>query len=106
LSNPGYGNALEREPVTQLARVALENKVEQYREQLEQQQYGQQQQARQDAALRQAALQRQAPERTERSDRERADQAQAERARTKAKQQSDLDKLTRKFVEFFGNLEW
>jgi DNA repair exonuclease SbcCD ATPase subunit len=46
---------LGKEPVTQLARVTVENKMEELRAALDEQQYGPVRQARRDAAVRQAA---------------------------------------------------
>lgn len=102
----GSGNPLEREPVTKVLRVALENRVEAYREQLEQQQFGLQAQARHDASQRQVA-QRQLEQ--ERLAGEQARQGKSELERhqlAKLRQQTDLDRLTRTVRSLFDNLEW
>ena len=102
----GQGKPLEGEPLTLLARVAVENKAEELRDQLDQQRYGPPQPGRQSAAQRLAAS-KQADE--EQGLRDRALLAQVERERSqrsKLKQQSDLDKLTVKLRSFFDNMEW
>lgn len=102
----GEGSPLENEPLTRLARVAVENKVEEYRDQLDQQRYGPQALARQTALQRQVALQ-QADEALAVRDRALLAQTERERhQRSKAKQQSELDKLTVKVRSFFENMEW
>ncbi|MEI8249058.1 MAG: 50S ribosomal protein L9 [Candidatus Taylorbacteria bacterium] len=97
---------LGKEPVTQLARVTVENKMEELRDVLDEQQYGPVRQARRDAAMRQAAeaarpasaatpgpvaLTRAAGERNERA-------AQA--------QQAEVDSWTAKVRSLFEGFEW
>ena len=106
LETQGTASPLGSEPLTKVSRVALENKVEAYREQLDLLQLAQQQQARHDQAQRQVA-QRQRDQ--ERQAGERAEQGKAERERNqvaRARQQTELDKMTRKVRSFFDNLEW
>jgi len=104
LAAKGAGGLLGKEPVTGLARVALENKVEEYRDQLEQQRLAQAK--AQEDAQRRATMQWLDEQRALR---EQAEQRQAELDRAKQaklKQQSDLDKWTRKIKSMFDNLEW
>ena len=100
------GSPLDSEPFTKMSRVALENRVEDYREQLEQQQFGLQQQARHDLAVRQKGLRQLEQERLVR---EQAEQGKTDREQNqlaKVKQQTELDKMTREVRSFFDNLKW
>jgi len=105
IEEKGLGTVFEKDPVTRLARVGLENKVELYREQLDTQRLAEQQ-SRQDQARSQAIAQR---AEKARADAEQAAAIKAERdqvQRVKAKQQSELDKFTRNLLNFFDGFEW
>jgi len=105
IEEKGLGTVFEKDPVTRLARVSLENKVELYREQLDTQRLAEQQ-SRQDQARSQAIAQR---AEKARADAEQAVAIKAERdqvQRVKAKQQSELDKFTRNLLNFFDGFEW
>jgi chromosome segregation ATPase len=96
-----------REPVTQLARVAVENKLEEMREQLDAQQYGPVRLARREAALRQAAAA--AAEAAVPPPASAAAAGNAERARlaqTRRAQQSELDSWARMLRNFTEGFEW
>ena len=102
----GLGRPSEGELVTRLARVAVENKMEEYRERMDRGQYGPALQRRHEAEQRALAQRRSAAEAAEQA---RMEQANAERQkvlREKARQQSDLDKLTRRIRNFFDGIEW
>jgi uncharacterized protein (DUF1330 family) len=97
---------LGKEPVTQLARVAVENKMEELRDVLDEQQYGPVRQARRDAAVRKAAeaarpaaLASPEPDAAVRAARERNERAL--RA-----QQAEVDRWAGKIRTFFDGFEW
>ncbi len=98
------------EPVTQLARVAVENRLEEMRDLLDEQQYGPVRLARREAALRQAA----AAAATTAVERPSASVAPAavglaerqRQAQTRRAQQSELDSWARMLRNFAEGFEW
>jgi septal ring factor EnvC (AmiA/AmiB activator) len=100
----GTGPLLAGEPLTKLARVAVENKVEELRELIDQQQY--EPLAARERARRKAALAKveRAGEEQELSEARRAQAAREQQV--KARQQSELDKLTNQVKKFFEGIEW
>lgn len=104
LAANGGGARLQSEPVTGLARVALENKVETYRDQLELQRLNRQQVAEQEQ--RRLVAQRIEAQQSALAEPENR-RLEQERAReNKLKQQARLDSWTHKITSFFDNLEW
>ena len=96
---------LGKEPVTQLARVTVENKMEELRDVLDEQQYGPVRQARRDAAVRQAAeAARAAAVAPAESDAVRMARERNERA--SRAQQTELDRWTSKVQALFDGFEW
>ncbi len=98
-----------REPVTQLARVAVENKLEEMREQLDEQQYGPVRLARREAALRQAAAAAVATAAASKPSASTEAASNTERARqvqTRRAQQSELDSWARMLRNFAEGFEW
>jgi len=96
-----------REPVTQLARVAVENKLEEMREQLDEQQYGPVRLARREAALRQAAAVAAAAAVPPPASAAAAGNAERARlAQTRRAQQSELDSWARMLRNFAEGFEW
>lgn len=106
LGAPGLGRPLEGEPLTQLARVAVENKLEAYRERIDRAQFAPAAQQRLEATQRQTNQQRQAEASELRTQVEQARTARQQVAGEKARQQSDLDRLTRRVREYFEGIEW
>ena len=102
----GLGRPLEGEPLTQLARVAVENKLGEYRERIDRAQFAPAAQQRRETTQLWAAQQRQAEASAQRSQVEQARTAREQVAGEKARQQSDLDRLTRRVREYFEGLEW
>ncbi|MFZ4651188.1 MAG: hypothetical protein ACOYLV_10790 [Rubrivivax sp.] len=102
----GLGRPAEGEPLTRLARVAVENKMEEYRERMDRGQFGPALQRRHEAEQRQAAQRRMAAEAAEQARLEQAKDERLKAARERARQQSDLDKLTRRIRNFFDGIEW
>ena len=99
------------EPVTQLARVAVENRLEEMRDLLDEQQYGPVRLARREAALRQAAAAAAATTAVERPSASVAPAAVglAERqrqAQTRRAQQSEVDSWARMLRNFAEGFEW
>ena len=98
------------EPVTQLARVAVENRLEEMRDLLDEQQYGPVRLARREAALRQAA----AAAATTAVERPSASVAPAavglaerqRQAQTRRAQQSEVDSWARMLRNFAEGFEW
>jgi hypothetical protein len=97
---------LGKEPVTQLARVTVENKMEELRDVLDEQQYGPVRQARRDAAARQAAEAARSaaasapePDAATRAARERNE-------RVLRAQQAEVDRWASKVRTFFDGFEW
>jgi len=96
---------LGKEPVTQLARVAVENKMEELRDVLDEQQYGPVRQARRDAAARQAAeVARTATVTPPESDATRIARERNDRA--SRSQQAEVDRWAGKVRTFFDGFEW
>ena len=89
-----------------LARVAVENKMEEYRERMDRAQFAPALQRRHETEQRQAAQRRMAAEAEERARLEQANSERQKAAREKARQQSELDKLTRRIRNFFEGIEW
>lgn len=97
-----------REPVTLLARVAVENRLEEMRDLLDEQQYGPVRLARREAALRQAAASA-ANTLAARPSASAAAAASTERerhAQTRRAQQSELDSWARMLRNFVEGFEW
>jgi hypothetical protein len=97
-----------REPVTLLARVAVENRLEEMRDLLDEQQYGPARLARREAALRQAAASA-ANTLAARPSASAAAAASTERerhAQTRRAQQSELDSWARMLRNFVEGFEW
>ena len=97
-----------REPVTMLARVAVENRLEEMRDLLDEQQYGPARLARREAALRQAAASA-ANMLAARPSASAAAAASTERerhAQTRRAQQSELDSWARMLRNFVEGFEW
>lgn len=100
------GTGLQRELLTQIKRVGVENMLDEYRDKLDQELLAQQSKDRQ-------LLARQAAEKVQ-VEQARIATEQAERARVEhdktvqrqARQQSELDKMTRKVKSMFENIEW
>ncbi len=107
----GSSGLLGKEPITGLARVAVENKLDEYRELMELQQFLQPSGSQKVASANTTLASRPA---TPRMDPQRVAEEEAEQRRleqerlqkTKAKQQSDIDRWTKKFKSYFDNLEW
>ncbi|MCV2359140.1 hypothetical protein LNV08_09140 [Paucibacter sp. TC2R-5] len=106
LANGGAGRAigLQGEPVTGLGRVTLENKVEAYREQLEQQRLAQQQAA--EEAQRQVVAQRIEAHQAALLEPQKRKQEQDRVRAAQLKQQAKLDSWTQKIKSLFDNVEW
>lgn len=104
LAGNGTGAPMEGEPVTGLARVALENKVEEYRDQLEQQRLAPL--FAQEVAQRRAAKQLLDDQRAAQALADQRNQELERNQSAKLKEQSELDKMTRKLKSFFANTEW
>ncbi|MDH4393816.1 MAG: hypothetical protein QE285_20620 [Aquabacterium sp.] len=104
----GPASPMGREPVTQLARVAVENRLEEMRDLLDAQQYGPVRLARRDTALRQAAAEAATPAAVPPSANTVAPgSAERERnARTRRAQQSELDSWARMLRNFAEGFEW
>lgn len=96
---------LGKEPVTQLARVTVENKMEEMRDALDEQQYGPVRQARRDAAVRQAAeAARSAAVNAPEPDA--ALKARERNERASRAQQAEVDRWANKVQTFFDGFEW
>jgi hypothetical protein len=99
---------LGKEPVTQLSRVTVENKMEELRDALDEQQYGPARQARRDAEARMAAEVARLPPVTATS----AEldpaviMARERNERALRAQQANVDKWTSKALTFFQGFEW
>jgi hypothetical protein len=102
----GLGRPSAGQPLTLLARVAVENKMEEYRERMDRAQFAPALQRRHETEQRQAAQRRMAAEAEERARLEQANSERQKAAREKARQQSELDKLTRRVRNFFEGIEW
>ncbi|MEI6027673.1 MAG: hypothetical protein WCT47_13390 [Betaproteobacteria bacterium] len=102
----GLGRPSAGQPMTLLARVAVENKMEEYRERMDRAQFAPALQRRHETEQRQAAQRRMAAEAEERTRLEQANSERQKAAREKARQQSELDKLTRRMRNFFEGIEW
>lgn len=102
----GLGRPSAGQPLTLLARVAVENKMEEYRERMDRAQFAPALQRRHETEQRQAAQRRMAAEAEERARLEQANSERQKAAREKARQQSELDKLTRRIRNFFEGIEW
>ena len=97
-----FGNGMQRELLTQIKRVGVENMVDEYRDKLDLEQINQQQQDRQ-------LLARQKAEEAARLAKEQAERISNEKEKTaklKARQQNDLDKMTRKMKDVLESIEW
>ena len=96
-----FGNGMQRELLTQIKRVGVENMVDEYRDKLDLEQINLQQ----DRQL----LARQKAEEPARLAKEQAERISNEKEKTaklKARQQNDLDKMTRKVKDMLENIEW
>ena len=100
------GSVLQREPLTQLKSVDIENMVEEYREKLDQELVNQRLEERQKLAQQKADAQNAEQQKAEREKAERLKAEQEKAERLKAKQQKNLDRITRKVKEFFESFEW
>jgi Ca2+-transporting ATPase len=96
---------LGKEPVTQLARVTVENKMEELRDVLDEQQYGPVRQARRDAAVRQAAEAARSAAVTA-PEPDAALKARERNERASRAQQAEVDRWANKVQTFFDGFEW
>lgn len=97
-----FSSGMQRELLTQIKRVGVENMVDDYRDKLDLEQVNRQQQ---DLQL----LARQKAEESARLAREQAERIRNEQEKTqkmKVRQQNDLDKMTRKIKAIFEDVEW
>ena len=97
-----FGNGMQRELLTQIKRVGVENMVDEYRDKLDLEQINQQLQDRQLLARQKA----EEPARLAREEAERISNEKEKTAKLKARQQNDLDKMTRKMKDMLENIEW
>jgi chromosome segregation ATPase len=97
---------LEKERVTGLKRVALENQVDEYREQMERDLTAATLEAQRQEALRTEAQKKQAIEAEKERELEQQKLAVAERRKQQFTQQKSIDKLSRDVREFFEGIEW
>ena len=97
-----FGNGMQRELLTQIKRVGVENMVDDYRDKLDLELINQQQQDRQLLARQKA----EEPARLAKEQAERISNEIEKTAKLKARQQNDLDKLTRKMKDMLENIEW
>ena len=101
-----FDSLVQREPITQLGRVDMENQVEEYRQQLELERANQKIDAARDKRRQQEEADKRA---LAKADEDMAQQKRDEEERLqrlKKKQQGDLDKIGRKLKGFFENIEW
>lgn len=101
-----FTTLIEAEPFTRLGAISNENKVEEFRQQLEQDRANQQAEAARAERQRKANADRLAVEKAEA---EMAEKRRIEReklARLKKREQSDIDRLSRRVMNLFGDIEW
>ena len=92
---------LQKEPLTQLKSAEAENMIEEYREKLDQETMNQQLEERQQPPQQKVEAQEASPEKIEQQ------KTAPEKTETvKARQQSTLDRITRKVKQFFEDTEW
>lgn len=100
------GGLLRAEPITQLKRVELENMLEEYRDKLDQELMNQPPEERQKRAFQKTESERQARLKAQREQAQQEKEDKQQVAQTKRKEQSELNKWTRKVTEFFEGIEW
>lgn len=100
-----FGSGMQREMLTQLKRVGVENMVDEYREKLDQELVNQQQD-RQLLARQKASQLSEEQVNIAQSKLERLKSDQEKEVTRKVSQQSDLDKITKKVRDVFQNIEW
>lgn len=97
---------LQKEPLTQLKSAAIENRLEEYREMLDEELVNQQQAA----SLKPVQQATDAPNvEQQQADAAKVEQREAEQKKAesmKAGQQSNLDRISRKVKKFFEDAEW
>lgn len=101
-----FGNGLPPEVLTRLKQVGTENMVEEYRDKLDQELINQQRLDRQALVRQTALLANEESAKLARDKAARDEQEREKNAERKARQQGTIDRLSKRVMDVFGNVEW